>query len=251
MKKALSPSLIAFKALSLCDDLIATRRRVLAALIEHFNRQNGRCDPSVDRLAALLGINRRTVFRALKSLVVKGYIVRYRHGGLQHRNQYVPNWPFFIAIVEKWDEQFRAASRARLATDVSPSRRQSGHLAGGPSVTQTFSDNHAKQTLESIRKKNASEVRNGTTGGHSAGQPARRLLSPTSRDASQDAAERRWNRDLQLFLKGDERLTAVTVDMMTPELMRAATDAEFVARGAGLPVVLAALRRVQGEGGPQ
>jgi hypothetical protein len=251
VKKALSPSLIAFKALSLCDDLIATRRRVLAALIEHFNRQSGRCDPSVDRLAALLGINRRTVFRALKSLVIKGYIVRYRHGGLQHRNQYVPNWPFFVAIVKKWDEQFQAASRARLATDMSPLRRQSGHLASGPSVTQTFSDNHTKQTLESTRKENASEGRNGTTGGHSAGQTTRRVLSPSSRDASRDAAERRWNLQLQQFLKGDERLTAVTVDMMTPELMRAATDAEFAARGAGLPVVLAELRRAKGEGGSQ
>jgi hypothetical protein len=170
---------------------------------------------------------------------------------LQHRNQYVPNWPFFVAIVKKWDEQFRAASRARLATDMSSSRGQSGHLAGGSSVTQTFSNNHTKQTLESTRKKNTSEIRNGTTNGHSAAHPKRRVLAPSSRDASRDAAERRWNLELQQFLKGDERLTAFTVDMMTPDLVREATDAELLTRGAGLPVVLSELRRAQGEGSSQ
>jgi len=135
--KGPSPSLIAFKALSLCDDLIATQRRVLAALIEHFNRKNGRCDPSIDRLVVLLGINRRTVFRALNSLVTKGYVVRFRHGGLNHRNRYVPNWPFYAAILKKWDEQFTAASSARRATEMSPSQGRRCHLADGPSVTQT------------------------------------------------------------------------------------------------------------------
>jgi DNA-binding transcriptional MocR family regulator len=229
---------------------------VLAALIEHFNRQDGRCDPSIDRLVVLLGINRRTVFRALNSLVTKGYVVRLRHGGLNHRNQYVPNWPFYVAIVKKWDEQFRAASSARRATEMSSSQGQSGHLADGPSVTQTYSNNHIEETLESTRKfdsENAlvAKPRKGSAYERFATQAKRRVLTPSSRDASRDAAERRWNLELQQFLKGDERLTAVAVDMMTPELMRAATDAEFVARGAGLPVVLAELRRVQGEGGSQ
>jgi predicted transcriptional regulator len=251
MDKGPSPSLIAFKALSLCDDLIATRRRVLAALIEHFNRRNGRCDPSIDRLAVLLGINRRTVFRALNSLVAKGYVIRLRHGGFHHRNQYVPNWLFYAAIVKKWDEQFREAGSARRATEMSSLRRQSGHLASGPSVTQTFSNNLTKPTLESAGPENTSEARKRMAAEHFPIQARRRVLVPSSRDASRDAAERRWNLELQQFLKGDKHLTAVAVDMMTPELMKSVTDAELVSRGSGLPIVLAELRRAQGQGGQQ
>ena len=256
MGKGPSPSLIAFKALSLCDDLIATQRRVLAALIEHFNRKNGRCDPSIDRLVVLLGINRRTVFRALNSLVTKGYVVRFRHGGLNHRNRYVPNWPFYAAILKKWDEQFTAASSARRATEMSPSQGRRCHLADGPSVTQTSLNNHIEQTSERHRKCTSatppiSSARKGPANHQFAERAQQRILTPSSRDAARDAAERRWNLELQAFLKGDEPLTALVTDMMTSELMLAATEAELVARGAGLPVVVAELRRVQGRGGSQ
>ena len=256
MEKGPSPSLIAFKALSLCDDLIATQRRVLAALIEHFNRKNGRCDPSIDRLVVLLGINRRTVFRALNVLVKKGYVVRLRHGGLNHRNQYVPNWPFYAAVLKKWDEQFRAARNARRAIEMSPSRGQRGHLADGPGVTQTSLNNHVEQTSESHRKYTTanppiSAARKGAANHHLAERAQYRVLTPSSRDAARDAAERRWNLQLQALLTGDEPLTALVTDMMTSELMLAATQAELLARGAGLPVIVAELRRVQGRGGTQ
>jgi DNA-binding MarR family transcriptional regulator len=97
-----SDSLIAFKIICLCDDLSPTTRRVAAALIEHFNRRTGRCDPSHARIAALLGVDRRTVIRAIRELSKKGYVVRTRHGGFNHRNSYAPCWAFFRKRQDMW-----------------------------------------------------------------------------------------------------------------------------------------------------
>jgi hypothetical protein len=56
MTKGPLDTLIAFKIICLSEDLSPTGRRVAAALIEHFNRRTGRCDPSHARIAALLGV---------------------------------------------------------------------------------------------------------------------------------------------------------------------------------------------------
>ena len=60
--------LIAFKSISLAPDLSVTEKRVASALIDHFNRQTTQCDPSLDTLAILLGIHRRTVIRSVNRL---------------------------------------------------------------------------------------------------------------------------------------------------------------------------------------
>ena len=60
--------LIALKVINLHPDLSNSARRVAGALIDHFNRKTGQCDPSISRLAKLLGINRATVIRATNDL---------------------------------------------------------------------------------------------------------------------------------------------------------------------------------------
>jgi DNA-binding MarR family transcriptional regulator len=90
--------LIAFKAISLTPDLSVTERRVASAIIDHFNKRTTQCDPSIDTLAALLGIDRRTVIRSVNRLVSLKYFRRIRHGGNFHRNFYEPNWKRFREV---------------------------------------------------------------------------------------------------------------------------------------------------------
>ena len=54
-------TLLALKAMNVAPDLRANDRRVGAALIEHFNRRTGQCDPSLERLACLLEISTHTI----------------------------------------------------------------------------------------------------------------------------------------------------------------------------------------------
>jgi hypothetical protein len=63
MKDKITPlkTLLACKAIGLEPGLSSSARRVGCAIIDHFNRQNGRCDPSVPRLARLLKLHVRTV----------------------------------------------------------------------------------------------------------------------------------------------------------------------------------------------
>ena len=60
-------TLLAFKAIALMPKLSAAERRVAAAIVDHFRRGDGRCDPGVERLANLLARfaqNRAAVHRS-------------------------------------------------------------------------------------------------------------------------------------------------------------------------------------------
>src|SRR5690242_4740758 len=81
-------TLIAFKVLALADDMSAVERQVGATLIDSFNRKTGQCDPSLDRVAILLGVHRRSVIRATSKLEARGLIRKIRHGGNSNRNKY-------------------------------------------------------------------------------------------------------------------------------------------------------------------
>ena len=93
-----SDTLIAHKAISLCEDLSGSEKRIAAAIVDHFNRKTGQCDPGLARIASLVGVSERTVIRAVAGLSKKGYIRRLRHGGKFHRNQYEPDWERFRAM---------------------------------------------------------------------------------------------------------------------------------------------------------
>src|ERR1035441_9541561 len=97
--------LIAFKSISLAPELSVTDKRVASALIDHYNRQTTQCDPSLDTLATLLGIHRRTVIRSINHLVRLKYFRRTRHGGNFHRNFYEPQWPRFREVEAEWQSR--------------------------------------------------------------------------------------------------------------------------------------------------
>jgi len=137
MQTGPSDTFVAHKAISLAEDLTGTEKRVAATIIDHFNRKTGRCDPALGSIARLLGVSRRTVIRAVGSLVLKGYIRKTRHGGYFHRNSYEPIWSRFHTNAAKWTEQRAAASRRLKTTDMSPLERQAWHPGGDTDVTQT------------------------------------------------------------------------------------------------------------------
>src|SRR5262249_14660204 len=120
MRTRPSDTFIAHKAINLSDDLSGTEKRVGAAIIDHFNRKTGQCDPSLDSIAKLLGVSRRPVIRAVGALVQKGYFAKTRHGGHFHRNSYMPLWSRFLAREAKWNERRKSASRKFASADVAP-----------------------------------------------------------------------------------------------------------------------------------
>jgi DNA-binding IclR family transcriptional regulator len=129
-------TLLALKAIHLAPGLNANARRVAAALLEHFNRRTGQCDPSLERLAELLGISTRTVIRSNHSLERAGLFKKTRHGGHSNRNSYEPMWSRFREIEAAWSARFNRRANSSVS-EVSPARRQACHLEGDNRVTQT------------------------------------------------------------------------------------------------------------------
>src|SRR4051812_48497456 len=91
-------TLLAIKVINLVPDLRPSDRRVGVALIEHYNRRTGRCDPGLERIATLLSISTRTVIRSTERLHVMGLFHKVRHGGWSNRNSYKPNWVRFAEL---------------------------------------------------------------------------------------------------------------------------------------------------------
>src|SRR5580700_4547746 len=88
-------TILALKAICLTDKLNGTEKRIAVALLDHFNRTTGRCDPSYETLAELLGINRRTVGRGVTKIVKTRFFSMVRHGGIRNCNSYQPSWSLY------------------------------------------------------------------------------------------------------------------------------------------------------------
>lgn len=243
-----SDSLIAFKIICLSDDLSPTSRRVAAALIEHFNRRTGRCDPSLTRLAAVLGVDRRTVIRAVRELTKKGYVVRTRHGGYNHRNSYAPCWAFFRKRQDLWSSHWGIVGLLRNAQFMSPLRRQSCHVGEDKPVDQTSSINITEKTY--LRTSSHSDDTSATSRPRSgnSNQKAQfdlpptfkmpRVTTPSSALAAVDSAERRWTAELTKMLASNPRLFGEVLDAITDQLKSDATAAELHKPGSGLRLIL-------------
>lgn len=131
MKSAVT--LLACKAIALAPELSSSARQVGCAIIDHFNRQTGQCDPSISRLAHLLGLGRRTILRAVEELDRHQIIRKVRHGGGSHRNRYEPDWPRLEELEGRW----RKRMKGKLALDetdksVASTQDKSGTLAVPP-----------------------------------------------------------------------------------------------------------------------
>lgn len=229
---------IARKAITLAPGLSRSTWRVAGAIIDHFNRRTGQCDPSMGGIATKLSLCRRTVIRAVGQLTAAGLFVRIRHGGYSHRNAYRPVWRQFALIVDQWDARMADPS-APVVAAVSPlaERRQASHPQGARGVTQTYVKNPDR--LNPVC---------GTSG-----RPAKRpdpaqpqmLLPINSKPAGPglEAAKDRVSNAVTAHLVAVSRLHFATVYPTIPgDVWEAARCAEYRQRGSGLGVVVRHLR---------
>jgi Helix-turn-helix domain len=221
-------TLLAVKALGVAPDLKATDRRVGTALIEHFNRKTGQCDPGLERLAGLLGLSTRTIIRSTERLEAAGLFRKTRHGGHLNRNSYEPVWSKFREINSAWSENFNRAARA---PKESPAPRQSCHVQGDNAVTQTFGINLFNKTYP--KRQPTEERGRGVIKG---------FITTRSNDAAQAAAERRWTTALNEKFVRLPVTYAEVIDQITPEMQSGATKTEMRQRGSGLAYILRQLK---------
>jgi hypothetical protein len=246
--------LIAFKAISLAPDLSVTERRIASALIDHFNRQTTQCDPSLDTLAALLGIHRRTVIRSVNRLVSFKYFRRMRHGGNFHRNFYEPLWPRFREVEAEWQSRRLKHSQRFREEKLSRWKGQPVHPAGGKDGTQTSPINLSNEILSSgavrddSQGQNASNYPQGLTRKEQCSsiphpnRPMFHVKKTRSCDAAHDSAERRWNAALQKQYLATPTVYGEIIGAIDPAMQRAATEAEMKRHGAGLAYILDQLK---------
>jgi hypothetical protein len=228
-------TLLAIKVINLIPDLRPSDRRVGVALIEHFNRRTGRCDPGLERIAALLGISIRTAIRSTERLHAMKLFHKIRHGGWSNRNSYEPNWIRFAELDAAWGQRFKAQSN-RSQSKMSPSTGQSSQLDGDSSVTQTCRDNLIKQTCTVGHPKEENRKRF-----------VRQNLEPIAMvtkpgDAALAAAERRWTSALHQCFVSLPITYGDVIAAINPEMQAEANEAEMRCRGGGLSLILARLK---------
>jgi hypothetical protein len=207
-------------------------------LLEHFNRKTGRCDPSLGRIAGLLGINTRTVIRSVGRLEVAGLVRKHRHGGHLNRNSYEPLWPKLRELEAAWDARFKGGSSAR--SSVSPGHGQPCHLDGDIAVTQTYPiKNLPNETCAGSQPRKE----NSRIPGHAyAHEAKRRNTTTSSTDAARAEAERRWSGALLKRFGHLPTTYGEIIAAITREIQLGTTNAELQQRGAGFAYIVRRLR---------
>ena len=219
-------------ALNVMDGLSKSARRVAGAIIGHFNHKTGQCDPSVDRLAKMLDVDRATVIRATSELDAAGLIAKESHGGKSHRSSYSPNWELFTRFVDAWNAAMETGEKLPKVAEVQRSESQDCNVEGRKIATQTFRNNHSKEP--SGASGNLEPDTNAYRSWQRRERFPRRSGRPPS-EASREAAARRLDGDL---LSDPEQYTAI-IDRIDDGLMERALVAEQRRRHAGLDVILA------------
>jgi DNA-binding transcriptional regulator YhcF (GntR family) len=251
--------LFAHKALNIVPDLSACARRVAGAIIDHFNKRTGQCDPSVERLARMLGIHEQTVKKATCELCEAGLINKVMHGGKMHRSKFEPQWARFQEIVADWDAAMKSGNPlgqgSKTATLEVIEGSETATFEGSETATQTLRSNQSKEPFEgnaaenSGRKPQAIGVAGRQKGVWKKGsEPPRQrhMLLPiaggnpaTHSQAARAAADKRLFADMRGL---GSAAMADCLDRITPQISEAAALAEMKRHGAGLPFVLEALQ---------
>jgi predicted transcriptional regulator len=222
-------TLLALKAISLASRLKENDRRVAAALIEHFNRRTGQCDPGLKRIANLLGISTRTVIRSIHRLEAAGLFQKVRHGGHLNRNRYEPIWSRLREIEAEWCARFARSAQSRV-TEMSPAGCQPCHIDSDSSGVQTCRSNLMNETCSKGQKDEVGRVSS--------------LLSSTtvggtrSAEAARTEAERRWTEALHKQFAHLPVTYAEIIDCIDTPMREAANDAEIRWPGSGLLHIL-------------
>jgi hypothetical protein len=234
MPKQRLDTLLALKALHLVIGLNANDRRVAAVLLEHFNRRTNQCDPSLRRIARLLGISTRTVIRSNHNLERAGLFKKTRHGGHFNRNFYEPIWSRFREIEAEWRARFRSARSRR--TEMSPAVCQPCHVDGDSSAAQTYSSNLLNETCSKRlpKKEQADRAFSSSSSTTASGR--------RSSEAARVEAERRWTDALHKRFAHWPVKYAEIIELIDTAMQEAATDAEMRQPGSGFLHILRKLR---------
>ncbi|MCP4319874.1 MAG: helix-turn-helix domain-containing protein [Hyphomicrobiales bacterium] len=251
--------LFACKALNLVSGLSANARRVAGAIIDHFNRKTGQCDPSVGRLARMLDVDRSTIMRATNDLCSEehGLFEKTSHGGMSHRTSYVPRWDRFREIVEDWEARMKTGdghakvseARGSKVAKLRRPRSQNCDVKGRKTATQTNLINQSNKPIgtestgfpyvkqptqcQSERPKGLGKG-NKPPGGPSFLLPIAGGKSVSKGKAARAAAERRCSHDMAA--RG-QSAHALYIEHMTPALLEAAAEREMRRHGAGLEFI--------------
>jgi hypothetical protein len=241
---------LAYKAIAVSADLTGTEKRVAVAIIDSFNRKTGQCDPSFGRIAHLLGVNRRTVIRAMPRIERARFIQKSRHGGKSHRNSYEPNWARFREAEAQWNARQKTKHWNSDAPNVSPSGCETCHVAGVEDATQTLRTNQSNETLPvastSGRLQRSSQLDDSKRLGRRAPGNAINTVGMQSKNGSREAAlaaaERRWTTGLNRRYSATPEVYAEIIASIDVDTQRAATEAEMRKPGAGLRFIHEQLR---------
>jgi hypothetical protein len=246
---------IALKMINLMPEISGMDKRVCAAIIDHFNYKTAQCDPSLDRIAWLLGVDRRTVIRSISRLDKLGILRKVRHGGHLQRNSYEPVWKRFRELEVEWRARFNAKNLRFAERNMSPGQCQAEHLPGAEPVTQTLPINQSKETrVDEVSTKDvgvspaACEVQ----ARKDQGKPIAdrwnaefQKWTPPSAEVRRTAAERRWSKSLHNHFSSSPEIYGEVIGAIDQGIIIAATTAEMNKRGAGIAYILEQLR-VQG-----
>lgn len=257
--------LFAHKALLLIPGLSDAARRVAGAILSHFNMKTGQCDPSVDRLACMLGIDRATVMKATKKLHDENLITRTKHGGSFHRTAYEPNFALFNSLVAEWDDRMKTGGAppdpcrcAGTPADTpepnvakrQPSQSPNGDFDSRQMATQTLRINSSNKLFEDTptgaREENRqpsviADTKQGLWNGQAVLLSAARedrakvVVKVSSQFVAAERAKARWGGDLMAL---GPRAYAEAIDHIDEQMMEAATNAEIKRRGAGLRLLM-------------
>ncbi|MBR0739645.1 helix-turn-helix domain-containing protein [Bradyrhizobium liaoningense] len=237
-------TLLAHKVINLAVELSGAEKRVAGALIDHFNRRTGQCDPSLNTLADLIGMSRRTVMRAVARLERLCLFRKVRHGGKFHRNSYEPIWSSFREAEDRWNARRKFRKQKFSSLDMSPSTGQTRHPEDDGHGHQTCSSNPLYKTLAANRPESSAARAAPVTGlatklrRKEIEASNSRVPTMSSANVARIAAERRWSDNLRCELSTKIAMYGAIVDFIDEPLRSAATEAELNCRGAGLRLVL-------------
>jgi hypothetical protein len=232
----------AIKAICLTDRLNGTDKRVALAILDHYNRRTGRCDPSRSTIGELLHITPRTVSRSLGRIAKANLFAVRRHGGHNNCNSYQPKWKIYRELEQVWKQRRRFHSGRFARQELSSSGGQPCHLPDDQAVSQTSSTNIIPSTSSLTPRSDTEDADTRKKLGNGSDDPIRTsrfpLRPPPASEAARNSAERRWNRDLFQKFGRDGALYGMISDAIDRDLQSATTAAELKSPSSGLSFLL-------------
>lgn len=239
----------ALKAIGLSPASSAAHR-VAGALLDHFNRKTGQCDPSVERLAWLLEIDTKTVKTATAQLCALGLFKKSSHGGYGHRASYAPQWQEYNRLMDAWQAKMKSKSPRSSGAKTPPSDDGSNGaetphstgrkrpFKGGENAPQT---NISNQSNKPMRPSQASFTAAENVIPMRSEQPSHGLWrgragqSPSHSQVAREQAVKRWNLDMMARCG---TAYGSFLEWIDEDGSEAATEAEMKRRGEGAALLV-------------